>query len=155
MNKLNAVVAGTTSASKALVVGANKETDVLALPVSGLKIGAGAGTAVDRTAAEINLLTQSVAAGYKVARSASPYTPVSASDTIVTGLATVVSVIVEFASAPTLNHMWNIGDRGNQAGAPAAGSFLLKSKKPTGSGDVTPTDTTASWVSVNWFAIGT
>jgi hypothetical protein len=54
---LDGVTPGTTTASKALVVGANKNLDVLALPVSGLKIGAGAGTAVDATAAELNLLS--------------------------------------------------------------------------------------------------
>ena len=62
------VVAGTSTASKTAVLGADKNLDILALPVSGLKIGAGAGTAVDRTAAELNLLAQGVAAGYKVAR---------------------------------------------------------------------------------------
>ncbi len=54
INKLGGVTAGTTTASKALVVGTNKELDVLALAVSGLKIGAGAGTAMDCTAAELN-----------------------------------------------------------------------------------------------------
>lgn len=59
---LDGVVAGTTTASKALVVGTNKNLDVLALPVSGLKIGAGAGTAVTTSAAELNKLTGSGAA---------------------------------------------------------------------------------------------
>lgn len=57
LNLLNGAVAGTSVASTALVLGANKNTDVLALPVSGLKIGAGAGTAVTASAAEINVLT--------------------------------------------------------------------------------------------------
>lgn len=61
LNLLDGSVAGTSVASKALVLGANKNTDVLALPVSGLKIGAGAGTAVDATAAELNLIHDSVA----------------------------------------------------------------------------------------------
>jgi|GEM_PF-1835168 len=56
INKLAGVVAGTASASKAAVLGANKNLDILALPVSGLKIGAGAGTAMDCTAAELNTL---------------------------------------------------------------------------------------------------
>lgn len=51
------VVAGTSSASKTAVLGANKNLDILALPVSGLKIGAGAGTAVTSSAAELNILT--------------------------------------------------------------------------------------------------
>lgn len=153
LNLVDGSIAGTTVASKALVVGANKETDVLALPVSGLKIGAGAGTAVDRTAAEINLLAQGVAAGYKIARGTA--TPTTASDTIATGLATVVAVIVSFKGAPSLTHMFNYGDIGNQAGAPVAGSFLLKSSKPTGVADVTPINSTTPWSAVDWIAIGT
>ena len=54
---LDGVVAGTSTASKAAVLGANKNLDILALPVSGLKIGAGAGTAVTTTAAQLNQVT--------------------------------------------------------------------------------------------------
>lgn len=54
LNLIDGSVAGTSVASKVLCLGANKNTDVLALPVSGLKIGAGAGTAMDCTAAELN-----------------------------------------------------------------------------------------------------
>jgi hypothetical protein len=57
LNYIDTSVPGTSVASKALVLGANKNTDVLALPVSGLKIGPGAGTAVSASAAEINKLT--------------------------------------------------------------------------------------------------
>ena len=67
---LDGVVAGTSTASKAAVLGANKNLDILALPVSGLKIGAGAGTAVTASAAELNKLTGSgatVASGTQVA----------------------------------------------------------------------------------------
>ena len=64
---LDTVVAGTVTASKALVVGANKNVDVLAIADSGLKLGSGAGTAVDATAAELNqaadLSTRVVAGG--------------------------------------------------------------------------------------------
>jgi hypothetical protein len=56
LNLIDGSIAGTSVASKALVLGTNKNTDILALPVSGLKIGAGAGTAVDTTAAELNTL---------------------------------------------------------------------------------------------------
>jgi len=61
LSKLAGVVAGTSSASKALVLGANKNTDVLALPVGGLAIGAGAGTAVTASAAEVNVLAGATA----------------------------------------------------------------------------------------------
>lgn len=153
LNFVDGSVAGTSVASKAAVLGANKNLDTIVIADSGLFLGAGAGTAVTRTAAQINLLTQGVAAGYKVARGST--TPVSSSDTVATGLATVVAVVVQFKGAPTLTHMFNAGDIGDQAGTPAAGSFLLKSYKPTASGDVTPTASSTPWAAVDWFAIGT
>lgn len=61
LNLIDGSIAGTSVASKALALGANKNTDVLALPVSGLKIGAGAGTAVTSSAAELNILTGATA----------------------------------------------------------------------------------------------
>jgi hypothetical protein len=54
INVLHDVTAGTVTASKGVVVGANKNVDVLA--VADLKLGAGAGTSVTSTAAEINTL---------------------------------------------------------------------------------------------------
>lgn len=75
------------------------------------------------------LATGGVAAGYKIARGT--HTQVAQSDTIVTGLATVVSVVVSFQSAPTAKQAFPAGDPGNQSGAPAAGSFLLKTYKST------------------------
>lgn len=57
LNRNAGVTPGTSLASKTAVLGTNKNLDVLALPVSGLKIGAGAGTAVSASAAELNLLT--------------------------------------------------------------------------------------------------
>lgn len=54
INKLTGVTGGTTTASKALVAGANSNLDTLAIADGGLKLGAGAGTAVNATAAEIN-----------------------------------------------------------------------------------------------------
>ena len=56
LNLLDTAVAGTVVASKAVVVGANKELDTLVIADSGLKLGAGAGTAVTSTAAELNIL---------------------------------------------------------------------------------------------------
>jgi hypothetical protein len=67
LNTLHSVVAGTTSASKALVVDSNKALDTLVIAT--LKLGAGAGTAVTSTAAEINVL-HSVTAGTAAASSA-------------------------------------------------------------------------------------
>lgn len=57
LNQLAGVTPGTTTASKALVVDANKRLDELVLGT--LKLGAGAGTAVTATAAEINVLAAS------------------------------------------------------------------------------------------------
>jgi hypothetical protein len=53
LNLIDGSSAGTAVASKALVLGANKNVDTLAVAASGLKIGAGAGTAVSTTAAEL------------------------------------------------------------------------------------------------------
>ena len=57
LNFLDGSVVGTAVASKALVLGADKDVDTLAIPVGGLKIGAGAGVAVTSSAAELNILT--------------------------------------------------------------------------------------------------
>jgi len=51
---IDGVTAGTALASKAVVLGANKNIDVLA--VADLKLGSGAGTSVTSTAAELNVL---------------------------------------------------------------------------------------------------
>ncbi len=53
---LNGTTAGTTVASKALVVGSNKNVDTLVIADGGLYLGAGAGTAVTSSAAELNLV---------------------------------------------------------------------------------------------------
>ena len=63
LNLLDTATAGTVVASKALIVGANKNLDTLTIADSGLKLGAGAGTAVTSTAAELNLLDGLVAPG--------------------------------------------------------------------------------------------
>jgi len=52
--KLDGLTAGTATASKVLILGANKNVDVIA--VADLKLGADAGTSVTSTAAELNIL---------------------------------------------------------------------------------------------------
>jgi hypothetical protein len=107
------------------------------------------------TKAQLELLTQGVGAGYKIARGL--HTQVAASDTVVTGLATVVAVIVAFGGAPTVNQLFCAGSIGDQAGTPAAGSILITTYKPTAVNDVTPiaaTDFTDN-VKIAWVAIGT
>lgn len=54
LNFNDTAVAGTAVASKTLVLGADKNVDTLAIADSGLKLGAGAGTAVTATAAKLN-----------------------------------------------------------------------------------------------------
>ena len=107
------------------------------------------------TQAKLELLAQGVAAGYKIARGV--HTQVAASDTVVTGLATVVAVVVGFGGAPTVKQLFCAGSIGDQAGTPAAGSILITTYKPTAVNDVTPvaaTDFTDN-VKVAWCAIGT
>ena len=108
---------------------------------------------VTRTAAQINLLVQGVASGYKVARGV--HSTVAASDTVVTGLATVVAVVATLESDPVLDPLFVTASIGDQAGAPAAGSVYIKTWKATAANDVTPVAATTFTKSVNWIAIGT
>ena len=96
-----------------------------------------------------------VAAGYKIARGV--HQQAAAADTIVTGLATVVAVVASFRDTPTLKQMFLTATIGDQNGAPAAGSIITKTFKPTASGDVTPTAATdfTDNLSIDWIAVGT
>lgn len=99
-------------------------------------------------------LLAGVAAGYKIARG--EHQQAAASDTVVTGLATVVAVVIA-PRTRTIKQLFFNASIGDQAGTPAAGSFLLTSQKPTAVNDVTPiaaTDFTDN-IKVNWIAIGT
>ena len=77
INKLAGVSGGTTTASKALVVGSNKNLDTLVIADSGLKLGSGAGTAVTATAAEINARCAAASRIVSVT-DATPYTVLAA-----------------------------------------------------------------------------
>jgi len=150
INLIDGSVAGTAVASKALVLGANKNVDVLA--VADLKLGAGAGTSVDRTAAQINLLLQGLAAGYKIARGVEAVTGTA---TVVTGLATVVAVLATAQDDLDGDTLAGVSATiGDQNGAPAAGSVYLKAWKNNADGDATMVAANAA-KSVNWIAIGT
>ena len=94
-----------------------------------------------------------VAGGYKIARGI--VTPTDGSDTIVTGLTTVVAAVAQLVATPILTHMWSCATIGDQAGAPAAGSIIIVHRSPAGSGDVTPQDAASTFVDVAWVAIGT
>lgn len=70
LSLLDGAIAGTTVASKVVAVDANKHTDVLGLPASGLKIGtSGSETVVSATGAELNTVA-GVTAGTVIASKA-------------------------------------------------------------------------------------
>jgi len=107
---------------------------------------------VNRSAAEVNLLAQGVAAGYKLARGVAAIT---GTGTVVTGLATVVAVIATPQDDPNGLALAAVSATiGNQSGAPAAGSVILKAWKVTAVGDATLIAATAA-KNINWVAIGT
>lgn len=132
VGKLAGVVAGTATASKALVVDANRDLDAPALRSRILGVGN----------------------NYKIARGV--HQQVAASDTVATGLTTVVAVVVSFRDTPTVKQLYCYGSIGDQAGAPAAGSILILTKKPTANNDVTPTASTdfTDNINFNWIAVG-
>ncbi len=101
-----------------------------------------------------NTAVVGVAAGYKVARG--ERVQVAASDTVATGLTTVVSAVA-VPRAPTVKQLWFGASIGDQAGTPAAGSILITSYKPTAVNDCTPTAATdfTDSIKVNWVAVGT
>lgn len=80
---------------------------------------------------------------------------VAASDTIATGLGTVVGVVATLNDAPVAGCQFVTADVGDQAGAPAAGSFLLKTWKDTAAGDTAKIAATTFGKKVNWIAFGT
>src|SRR5260221_6079837 len=115
---------------------------------NGLKI-----SGTDRTAA-LATAPAAVAAGYKVARG--QLSTASAADTVATGLATVVSVVASFeddVDGVTISQV--TAQVGNQAGAPAAGSVVIKTWKATSAANPTLIAATTFTKKVNWVAIGT
>jgi hypothetical protein len=104
---------------------------------------------VNRTPA-LSTAPAAVAAGYKIARGQA--TTGSPSDTIVTGLSTVVSVTCQMDDAPTTDPEIATCSIGDQAGSPAAGSILLRTWKTLGG---TPAAATTFSKKVNWVAVGT
>jgi hypothetical protein len=144
--KLDTASAGTVEASKAIVAGADKNLDTLAIADSGLKLGAGAGTAVTMTAAQINLLAQGVAGGYKVARGVETVTGTAA---VATGLATVVAACASLGAAASMDAMFvSVGLN------VTAGTLDLTVLKPTGTDNVTPTASSTA-TAIHWVAVGT
>lgn len=82
------------------------------------------------------------------------HTSVAASDTVVTGLSTVVAVICSADADPIDANDVVTASIGDQAGTPAAGSILIKSWMTTGDGDRTKKVATTFSKKVGWVAFG-
>lgn len=102
---------------------------------------------------QLETVVGGVAAGYKIARGV--HTTVAASDTVVTGLATVVSIHCTIQTDPDDDLALVSATIGDQAGTPAAGSVLIKTWKNASATDGTPIAATAFSKAINWIAIGT
>jgi hypothetical protein len=96
-------------------------------------------------------IVQGIADGYKVARGV--HQIAAASDTVATGLTTVVAAVVSLQDAPTGNIFAVAADIGDQAGTPVAGSILIKSYKTPST--PAPATTFSDNVHVAWVAVGT
>ena len=81
------------------------------------------------------------------------HTTVAAVDTLVTGLAEVVSCVVSKNDDPVDGAMYVTADIGDQAGTPAAGSVLINSWLNT-DGDSTHVVATTHTKDVAWVAFG-
>ena len=102
------------------------------------------------------LLAGAASAGKAIATGVA--TPTDGSITVVTGLSNVDVVICSFDGDPIVTCMFAHADKGNQSGAPAAGSINIVTTKPTDiagtDSDITPIAATTPFVDVNWIAIG-
>lgn len=81
-------------------------------------------------------------------------TTVTASDTIVTGLGVLSAAGASFDDNPGDNPEFVSASIGDQAGAPAAGSLLLKTWQNTSGTDPTPVAATTFGKKINWWAFG-
>lgn len=154
--------AGGTLADGKILVG-NVSDEAAAVDVSGdaeidntgaVTVTGVNGEPVTLDGAELDLAVLGHAAGYAVARG--EHQQAAASDTVATGLSTVVAVVIS-PRTRTVKQLWFNASVGDQAGTPDAGSFLLTSQKPTAVDNCTPTDATdfTDNIKVNWIAIGT
>lgn len=102
-----------------------------------------------------NVTTSVLAVGNSSKSARGQAVTVTASDTIATGLANVAGVVVSLNDAPVAGCQFVTGDPGDQAGAPAAGSFLLKTWKDTATADTAKIAATTFGKKVSWVAFGT
>ena len=110
----------------------------------------------DQTLSEDNvrLIVNGIGGGYKVARGI--HTMLSASDTVATGLASVVAVVASMESDPIATCDRCTAAIGNQSDAPVAGSVYLKVWMPTATANTAPVAADGfATIKVNWIAIGT
>lgn len=82
------------------------------------------------------------------------HTTVTAADTVVTGLSSVVAAIASLDSDPVAGAQHANASIGDQAGAPAAGSILINSWKATATADTAMIAATTFSKKVNWIAVG-
>jgi hypothetical protein len=101
----------------------------------------------------LSKVPQGVAADYKVARGT--VTPASATETVVTGLTTVVAVVASMKADPITTQSAVTATIGDQAGTPAAGSVIIKTWKYTSTSNPTLIASTTPWAAVDWIAVGT
>jgi hypothetical protein len=78
----------------------------------------------------------------------------TASDTINTGLRKVLAVWAQLEDAPVAGCQLATASLGDQAGTPAAGTFLLKTWKATATADTAVVAATTFTKKVNWIAMG-
>jgi hypothetical protein len=139
------VTAGTVTASKAVVVGATKNVDLLDITTLMM-----AGTTITPTAAKINSLLQGTAANYKLA--AGTVSMGAQSVDVNTGLAGVTYAVAQLVEAPTVNHCFV---RALQINATTAGYIrLLAAGLTSATTSNDPLDSPSGFLDVNWIAFG-
>ncbi len=130
-----------------------KTNSVGTRPVAGKVIDVDSeGVWVEFGSPTVDFILGALALGLKVAYGQA--TTGSASDTVVTGLATVLAAVANLEDAPVIGCDRAQAVIGDQAGTPAAGSILIKTFKPTATNDATPVAATTTGKKVNWIAIG-
>lgn len=82
------------------------------------------------------------------------FTPLADAETIVTGLSLVDCAIASIAGIPIATHSVSIADKGDQAGAPAAGSIIIRTRKTTDTTLTLPIASSGTELVTDWIAIG-
>lgn len=117
--------------------------------------GSGIGVALEAATADGDIIeVMPIPSSHGVRFIAGQHTTVAAADTVVTGLAQVFGVVASLDADPGDDPQWVSATIGDQAGAPAAGSVVIKSWKNTGGTDPTPLAATTFSKKVNWIAFG-